>query len=191
MTVDKEKEVTDTVEQEEAEQQPTEVIEEPEQPAVEVDKPEEPAQPEAEVQVDSADKELIEQLKQKVAELEQQAATATNELTSTKDTAKSAKEKAEAYEAALAKVVEEKKAVIPENVLQLMPESMSTTNQLDWLEKAASVVPQKQEDPAEKPAVIDSIGKPTPVAEAPELDTSKLTPYQKMTAALGELFNKE
>lgn len=92
------------------------------------------------------------------------------------------------YETALTAVVTQKLEQLPENIKALMPDNLSVAAQLNWVDKAEKAVPQ-QEQPVEKP-VIESIGKPTPVPTAPEIDIDKLTASQKLSNYFQDFFGK-
>ncbi len=92
------------------------------------------------------------------------------------------------YESALTSVVNQKLENIPDNIKALMPENLSVSAQLQWIEKAEQAIPK--ESKAEATPVISSIGQPTPVKTEVEADLKDLTASQKLQNYFQEFFGK-
>lgn len=92
------------------------------------------------------------------------------------------------YESALTSVVNQKLENIPDNIKALMPENLSVSAQLQWIEKAEQAIPKESQ--AEATPVISSIGQPTPVKTEVEVDLKDLTASQKLQNYFQEFFGK-
>ena len=84
-----------------------------------------------------------------------------------------------AYEAVLETVITEKSAAIPENIIALMPDNLTAIEKLAWIDKALQAVPKEVEK--EKPVIIESIGRPTPVPSTTDIPVEKMSAAQKIT----------
>lgn len=84
-----------------------------------------------------------------------------------------------AYEAVLETVITEKSAAIPENIIALMPDNLTAIEKLAWIDKALQAVPKEVEK--EKPVIIESIGRPTPVPSTTDVPVEKMSAAQKIT----------
>ena len=119
--------------------------------------------------------EVTEQLEEETeaqeTSLADQLAAAQAELEVMKETASKSTE-------ALAEVITAKKADIDVGMLELMPEGLTETAQLAWLNKAEGLQPKGTEEPIKQ--AITQIGRPTPVTEQ-HIDQSELTPTQRMS----------
>ena len=92
------------------------------------------------------------------------------------------------YESALTSVVNQKLENIPDNIKALMPENLSVSAQLQWIEKAEQAIPKESQ--VEPTPVISSIGQPTPVKTEVEADLKDLTASQKLQNYFQEFFGK-
>lgn len=92
------------------------------------------------------------------------------------------------YESVLTSVVNQKLETIPDNIKALMPENLSVSAQLQWIEKAEQAIPKEAK--AEAAPVISSIGQPTPVKTEVEVDLKDLTASQKLQNYFQEFFGK-
>lgn len=92
------------------------------------------------------------------------------------------------YESVLTSVVNQKLETIPDNIKALMPENLSVSAQLQWIEKAEQAIPKEAK--AEATPVITSIGQPTPVKTEVEVDLKDLTASQKLQNYFQEFFGK-
>lgn len=170
-------------------------VEAKEPTAVETDEPAEPEKTVTEVEAsktpDAAETEALstelEALKRQLAELETNKKQLETQLEEKDNTVSSATETVAGYEAALGKIVEQRLEAIPENIKALMPEGLSIADKLTWVEKAEVAAPKEDK---EQPAVIEAIGRPTPVETETEIQPENMTAAQKFQNYFQDFFGK-
>lgn len=108
----------------------------------------------------------------------------TQEVEQLTGTVKSLESKVAGYEAVLTQIMETKKAKVPEEFLELIPEGDVAT-QLAWLNKA------EERGLFNKVAPEVQVGKPTMVYRAENAVNKELTATQKLSNSFSEIFNKK
>ena len=133
----------------------------------------------------------LEAMKQKLAELEASKAELESKITEKDNEVSASTAKVTDYEAALSKIVDQRLSVIPETITALMPDNLSVAEKLTWVEKAEVAIPAKEEKAEEpKQPAIETIGQPTPVTTAVEVDMKDLTASQKLNNYFQDFFGK-
>lgn len=153
---------------------------------VETPKPEEKEEP---AQEPNKDEELIETLRAEIEELKQaktQSENLSTELETVKATLTEKETLVTEYEAILTTITDAKLEAIPQKFRALVPQSLTLTKKLEWLNTAEETGLFKANE-AKTPEI--EIGKPMN-AQPPKVDTSKLSGSELMRMAYNTITKK-
>lgn len=116
----------------------------------------------------------------------------TNQTEETEQIKQLKKELAE-RDSSLSSIITEKLTELPESLQVLMPESLSVSEKLNWIEKAKAVNPQKESVKEETEEALEIGASARKVFEDATVDAEPqkaLSPSKKMAAYFSNMFNQ-